>query len=116
MHNASRPSVLGKYHNKGQFRCQTPTRDTIKGYKMKNNTVSAIFAVVFACGGVLSPLAANAAQYKSEYSLSLLGLSLGKRKSHGRMIRFIDKDSLAKMSSYASARKAKGPPFLNLAA
>ncbi|MFW7382310.1 MAG: toprim domain-containing protein [Oligoflexus sp.] len=46
----------------------------------------------------------------------MMGLRLGKRKSHGRMIRFIDRASLAEMSSYATARRQQDQSFPNLAA
>jgi phage/plasmid primase-like uncharacterized protein len=44
--------------------------------------------------------------------LSLLGLELGKRKSNGRMIRFIDKTSLDKMLEVVNARRSQRQEFI----
>ena len=43
--------------------------------------------------------------------LAKLGLSLGKRKTRGRIIRFIERSSIEKMQGYLSARKNQGLHF-----
>lgn len=46
--------------------------------------------------------------------LSLLGISVGKRKSCGRMIRFLDLESIKEMLTYRRNRMAKGKSFLQV--
>jgi hypothetical protein len=70
---------------------------------MKFNNVTAIFGLAFACGCILSPQGANAAQYKSEYSLSILGFSIGKSAFQTN----IDNDSYSIKGSLNAAGVAK---------
>ncbi|MEM8539692.1 MAG: DUF3108 domain-containing protein [Pseudomonadota bacterium] len=70
---------------------------------MKYTKISAIMGVAIACGSLFNPLAAEAAQYKSEYSLSILGFPIGKSAFDTK----IDKNSYTINGSLKAAGVAK---------
>lgn len=63
---------------KANFVAKPATGTRTRVTQMKYNKLSAILGLAFACGSMFSPMAAHAAQYQSEYSLSILGFSIGK--------------------------------------
>ena len=70
---------------------------------MKINKVSAFLGLVLACAASLTPLAANAAQYKSEYSITVLGFRVGKSAFNTN----IEKNSYAIKGSLKAAGVAR---------